>query len=353
MKVYKAQVTDNTDPLKEGKFSAYVPEFSKLPVKVTLTSPYYVPGHAGLIAVPPRGSEILVIQTEDTKEFFYLNSIVTQGESRWKDISDDSTVTLDEELYDAGNSPRRILFKTVLGHKILLSERMDEDGQDIKIEIQTAKGKRFLLSDSPDTDLIALINEEGDGIKISTEDVGTLPKRSVEIDTNQSLRQISREGQIDLIVQDGREINIVNKSTGSKGNQATPGRTGNLNLESENRDVNVVVKAENGRIFLKAKGGQGEVQIDSNGIITIHASQKMSLVTEGDLEIKGADVSLEAEGDVNIKAGRNLRISGAQLEAKADNTAAIDGQTLQLNGAIANAANSANPDSPGVTNYGD
>ena len=352
MKLYKAQVVDSRDPLEEGKFHAYIKEYSEYPVKVTLTSPYYVPGVAGFLAVPAKGAEVLVAKAEGSDEFFLMTNVVTPGEGRWKGGSDQSP-TVFRDLYDADGQPRRLVWQTVLGHSMVFSEKIDENGQDIKIEIKTAKGKRFLLSDSPDTNFIALINEEGDGLKVTTDEVGTIPSRSIELETKGSIREISREGQIDLLVQDGREINILNRSTGTQAPEGSPEKVGNVNVESENNDVNLTVRADDGRIFLKALGNDSEIQIDSKGIMTISSAKKLSIVSEEGIHLKGSEVAIEADGNIDILAGAQLRVGGSVVQAKSDGDLALDGATVNLNSGIAQKPNNSQPNQANINNYED
>ena len=99
---------------------------------------------------------------------------------------------------------------------------------------------------------------------------------------------------------DGREINIENQSTGSKRLSENDPLPGNINITSDNADVNVTTKGEGGDIHLTTEGPSGNLVLHSeDGVVQIHGAKGVEIAGAGkdgsvvsDVVVQGANIHL-------------------------------------------------------------
>ena len=110
----------------------------------------------------------------------------------------------------------KFLWSSPWGNRIVFSDEYNSEYINKKAELKSGLGKRLTLSDSPNQDFIKLVNEHGDGLKITSDADTYSPAQSTELNTLGPQKYICRESQIDMIVHDGRDFNLINNSTGAK-----------------------------------------------------------------------------------------------------------------------------------------
>jgi len=323
--IYKAQVVDARDVTQEGRFRVFCPEIEEDFFEVIYVSPYYRSAEGGFIALPERGSEVLISQLENDSNWYFMGSIVNRKEGVEETDDPDIDILMNRNvlppvgIYNSDNIPQKVIWKTPLGHCITLSDQYDVTKNNVKVEIKSSLGKKILLADSPGLGCIWLRNESGDGIQIVSEDSTDLPGRSILLSSKGYQVLTSQEAEVKLRVVDGQDIHIRNTSTGANTLPGSRERTGNVNIESKYRDINITAENNTGRIFLNAGD---KIQLECrDGEIIIHSAQKISLSSDGDINIKAANnLKLEAtNGNVDIK-GRNIA-------ALAQQGATIEGQS--------------------------
>lgn len=357
MKLFKAQIVDNTDFLEQGRLLVYAKDIADDAFYVAYVSPYSAHHEGGFVAIPEIGVQILIAQTEGSDmQWYYMGSIfggregIDESGNRSLEASDNRVP--DREIYRARNKPQRIVIQDPGGNKLVLSHAYSPKYFNLKAELKSGLGKYLMLNDSPRINCIYLKNEFEDGIKITSGEQFSSAERAIEIESRGPQIYTSKESNLNFLVVDGREINIVNQSTGI--NAGDPNRFGNINIESVHNDINIKSSAEDGRIFLDALGQEGLIQIDSNGDVIIYAS--------GDVKIRaGGNLQLKAESDIDIEAGGNLSLKGGgsnSLEStgvtniKSGANMLIEGSKIDLNGPPAGSANSVSIDKED-NHYGD
>ena len=348
MNLYKAQVTDNTDFLGRGRFLAYCKELGAEEFWVNYVSPYKGDWRGGFVAIPDVGSEILIAGLTTgtiSQDWYYMGSIFGVRDSS---ISADEelipkgytgNVIPDKEAYKAKDYPQRLLFQDKAGNKLVLSNAFNSDYMSRKAEVQSSLGKTLSLDDGK-SDAAMLLNEHGDGIKIGSGRSALRGARSIELECPGSQKMISKFGDIELTVVDGREIDIINNSGGDKrdsndtDSKGHAGKYGNINISSEYNDINLTVYKDDGKVFIDALGEKGLIQLDSGGDITIWSKGKVNINAGGGMNFNSdKDMNLTSSGNINIasKTGE-IRMSSQNamnIQSKSQ-WVNIDGQQVHL-----------------------
>lgn len=332
-KIYHGQVVSNYDLGAVGNLRAKIPEFGDGAYLVIYTSPYLTRNGGGMVAIPEVGSEILVYHIRSKNKFYYLSTIVDfpddfddTGIKDWNPIAD-------KYIFTERGVPQRIAFSDSFGAGLAISSRTSKKYISAKVDLNSRSGKRISLSDSPNSDMVLIRNEHGDGVVISSEPSEVFSERSIEVKSKGAQRNVSFQSSIDSVVVEGKDITLENYSSGS---HSIEGRFGNINLRSHNADINLVTKGDTSRIFIVTP--KARIQIESDGSIKIESTADIQLTTDGNLGIKSNNLSIEANS-INMKAATSMNLeSGATFSAKSGATAAIDGATLHLNSGISTPA---------------
>jgi hypothetical protein len=344
-----ATVTDVTNFDDNGSFWAVVDELGNGEELIYYTSPYASRTEGAIIAIPTQGCRILVCKPSGTDIFFYM------GSTFLPDIDDlavertpDTTLASNDtpnpnpimeaepDLYAMRDRPMKMCFKGTRGNGLIISEQYEGEPQkaNIKTELIGQSGKTVMLNDSPGIDSIMIKNEHEDGITVTTHPTAAgMTERAVIVETHGPQTFLNKEGQTDMIVYDGTELNILNHSTGHNKNPDEPTKYGNINIESKTHDVNVMTRKDSGRIFIECINTEGDNQVidietksGSNSTIRIKSTGKLELIADGE---RGLDIV--SGGEINMRAASNINLdSGAQINLKSNGNVNVDGAKTYL-----------------------
>lgn len=349
MLIVKAQVSDIHDLSLQGKFEALIKDHAGAdgaeasPVPVIYTSPYFSSNQGGFFSIPAVGEMILVFY--DGEQYYYITTIT--------DLKDDKGVNskadyrlLDNVIgryaYNEQCLPQRIYFSDQVRNAIIFDNYYDLlNNRKIKVgtTVRSSVGKKLKLSDSPSMNAAMLVNESGDGIKISgnTATEGVFAARNIYVDSKFSHHYRTLNGQMKLEVQDGRDMFLVNTSNG--GNSADPSaKTGNINLISKYRAINIFAKNQDGRGSIVLEIGTPGQPNTPLVTLAIKADGSISLKSSTFIDIEAADINVKALNNLNLEAA-NININAAgQLNCKGSNAnffgdgaAVVNGGVLNLN----------------------
>ena len=291
MNIRLGEVKSNADFLGVGNLLVETETGTEVWVKYT--TPYLSGRSGGFLAIPEIGSRILICKPDNSDDWFYMSSLpypsIAEALGEGFETSparNKETGLFDAQMYKARGVPQRVVISSGKGNKLVLSDEYAPDYGNLHTKLESANGKVLVLSDSPGVDSIILRNEEGDRVKISMSANGTSARRSIEIEALGPVNIISRESEVKLHVVDGKEINILNESTGAKRigtNDPTPG---NINITSVNADINVTTKSKNGVIRLESQGDDSHIILESTGTVQIHGEKGVELTSgTGDINI--------------------------------------------------------------------
>lgn len=336
MNIFLAEVEDTVSISRSGTFLARIVGQTN-PVIVSYVSPFGANGIGGFVSIPTRGQEILVCNAEnDPTNWYYLGSTFSPPRAESSDpkgevLADKAQPLnhLEPAMYRATGRPMRYVWQSPLGHKILMSDEYSPDFFNTKIEMRSSLGKSVRLVDSPKVDSVIIENEHNDGMRI-TGRTSALPNapRSIELTSMGPQRLTSLQSQIDIVVNDGRELNIVNRSSGANKNPLEPNKYGNVNIESTYKDINLRAVGPTGKIFIQCLAPDGEAQLIeietkgqgstirlySKGDIQVHADKSIFINSKEDINLASlANINLGALGQVNIKGGGGINLDGVPL----------------------------------------
>lgn len=362
MQILEAQVVSNVDYSNNGALLVYSKGVSEDPFYVRYTSPYADPYKGGFFALPEEGSLILITKPSNTSNWYFLSCIhseLGQNEPGKRRIDFLNVGQIPKEIYKTRpGKPQQVLIKDSKGNYIKLSSSYANNEFNTKAELASSLGKELILSDSPNMDTVILKNEFGDMVKITSAACGMSAARAIDIDAKGPVNLVSRESELDILVVDGRDINIENTSTGYNSapwslvdQQKSP--YGSVNLKSKWRDLNFTTEYVDGKIFIRTKGASSILQLNSDGTIIIHSAKSISIESKESIDIKAAQ-NLNLEGtSVNIK-GVTIKASGQSSTLNMDVNAAIQGVRVDLNPLTPlTPADPANPYPTEVNTYGD
>jgi len=306
-----AEVRDTTDITRSGLIKACIregPVISEDLVNVCYVSPYGSNGYGAFVAVPEKGSEILICQAHGSTQWFYMG---TTFRNEYKitnnPVTPDKKIPPisrpDPKLYSEYPTPERYIFKSPNGAGLTISENTSFTGMNKYVELKSGSGKpkKIKLDDTPSKDHILLDTGNDASIEITSapELPSSKPSRAILVESQGPQKYINNGSQTDVVVTTGgRELQIINTANGLLqgvpnwplpvraigGIGVTPRKpSGNINIQSTNRDVNVFTKSPSGRIFIEcldAAGINQQIVIETNGVgggIVIKTNGKISL----------------------------------------------------------------------------
>jgi len=114
--------------------------------------------------------------------------------------------------------------------------------------------------------------------------------------------------------------------------ESPPGDTG-----GENNDIKLIITRGGNKIYLSDKDGDEEIQVamkDNQNTIVMKASgPSLSIESQGDISIKGKNITIESQQEFKIKGGTNLNVeSGANYKAKGGAMVEIEGAMVTVKG---------------------
>ena len=355
MDIYKATIISTVDLSEEGRIMVFCDEISDDYFEVTYVSPYYSDFQGGMIAIPAKGADILISKAVNSDDWYYLGSVVDRKRSYTPPksgllsrpdvgeisphLSQVTPVMPEEGIYSSRNAPSKVILKSPLGNCLTLSDQNNKEFNNIRAELRTPSGKRLMMHDGNEVGAVMLQNEELDGIKIASKMSKHLPTRSIQIESSGDQAFRTKKGSMDLNITDGQDISIYNKSNGTMSLSMMKHQTGNVNIKSKWRDINITCNNKvGGRIFVHA----GEkIQLEATtGEVIIHAARKVTIAsTEGIDMISGGDIKMSAAKNIDIVAGvgmscGSLGPQGISMVSPAG-MVSVDAQKIHLNSGLA------------------
>ena len=377
MKISLAEVTDRFDPNRNHAFWAKITGEGEEPKMIQGTTPYLGEFLGGFVGnIPGEGTQVLVVQPGDGGEWYYLGATFGQEQQATDtgvnkasaDVPPGQRVTDVYGESGAGTGyPNTLAYQDEAGNGIRLIGQRRSDALNVKAEIYSSEGKSISLNDSPGLDCIrinAAHDDSGESVITLTDSDPqnqSMAAHMIQMESTGPQNLINYESETNILVKDGRELQLLNNSTGFNRNpnssDGSPSQEyGNVNIQSKNKDVNVFSMKEDGRIFIECLREDGFNQIIE---IETHGTQgAIRLRTNGDIDIQGGKIGINAinaggihKGTIDIKAAGDINIqSGGKISLNATKDIAADGKEIHLN---SGASNPANPDIGDATNtYG-
>jgi len=349
MKVLEVTVESNIDSDSTGKFIAV--RESEI-YEVHYASPWGATGNkkgAGLFAIPSPQQKVLIIQPDESSTWYLLSVLHSGpfvGESK-----------VPKELYEKRDVPQQFVIRDPIGNELIFSHAYKKSF-NYKVQLKSSLGKKLVFLDSPTSSEVRLENEKGDGILIrgkTAPQFAAFPPppaaRSIDIKSSGPMSLISRRSSLNLTIEDGKDLNIRNRSIGFNSlmsrfaSDMSTFRTplfvpyGNVNIESEWRDVNItagkthgflskilspfgiydnqnLLYKENyrGKVMIKARGSAPTLPFEQGAIVQISSDGSIILKSlTGKIYIKGDVLNLRGDSEVNIESRGNVNIQAGEV----------------------------------------
>ena len=344
-----AEVISTVDPTQIGSFWARIPSYGNQLESIYYTSPYASINHGGFIAVPEVGTKILVCQPAGGEEWYYMGATFTPEFKEAFPVNGGGSIIdnarlkpferVDPRLTRARGFPMRMGWFGPKGSGLSIDWESNTKLINEKVELVSTKNKAVVLTDNPAQDCIRLDSGNGSQIRVTNNPKNSsVPAQAVLIETVGPTQLFNTEDQTDILVKDGKELQLLNNSTGQMAPEGEPNHAGNINIQSLNKDVNIFTKAKKGRIFiecLNADGSDQVIEIQTNG-----ADGAIRIKTNGKVDIDAENIGINAGNNIDINAGGNITMqSGGVTSVKASGNINADGAQIQLNGGLSTEAN--------------
>lgn len=357
--IARAHVTSNYDPNSVGTFEANIEDLKLEGVTINYVSPFAPQTEGGLLAFPKKGNIILVCKPSGSDAWYYLGSTFETVEEDLGSVGKVSNRTvidkIDGNISRTTGSPSKQMFTSNHGQGLVISEEYGKSIQNIKTEIRSTTRKKISLIDTPALDSISIDSGNMSRITLTDTPIAGLfapPAQAVLVDSNGPQKLTCHESSIDIAVNDGKDINITNGSTGQNAGIGDAG-FGNINLQSDTGDINLfttkgagepvgmngAARHTDGRIFLQCLNPNGinqVIQIETKGLLPTNT---IRLVSGGRIEIEALTGNIDLKsllGSINLDAalGVNIRsLGGVNIASTAPVN--IDGSPINLNSGIA------------------
>ena len=311
----------------------------------------------GFWAIPTEGTEVLVCRPSNRKaKWYYMGSVVAPNIadiSKWagddlayseslEDINLSTKRTAippspvqyqagppQTDTYKARFKPMKYNFLSPMGQGLTISDAYDSSGvgseafYNKKVELKSTDGQRLEINDSPHVSNIVVSNKDGDAFhKISS--LGVPPAQaaaSQQFHSRLNETHYVQNGLFQVWVQDGKNLQLVNTSTGSQRDASFGannvlsstdfGTWGKIILKTDNNDIEIF--ADDGAlspldqlpsIKLTTKGSDSVIQLDSAGRVSIIAASGINLTTDvGDINLSATT------GNIKLTAGQNIELN--------------------------------------------
>ena len=354
MKVIKGRVHSIVDCEKKGRFQITTsPEFDPEQAKTVIyTSPYFTRNETGIITIPPLESEVLVFYDEDTNDYYYISTIVS--DPKWTGIKQDNNEKplIEKYVYNDECRPQTLTFKDNKNAGLKIVNDFTKGSMPNNyVSLKSTQGHVLKLSDTPIKDCIILRNKDGDGITITANKNAAYPSNSIDIKSKGNYRCVSFFGEMYMGLVEGRDISIVNNSAGYNANPLP--QFGNVNLVSKWKDINIYSEGPTGNVLIST--ALGVIQLKSNEINVYGTTVNINSATNINLKSVAGNINLDSGGDINLKSVRGVNITAgttATLAGLAGTKVGRSGTPLDLNSTVRITAPNLNIGVPKINDYG-
>tara|TARA_R100001443_G_scaffold37897_1_gene51465 strand:- start:7416 stop:8567 length:1152 start_codon:yes stop_codon:yes gene_type:complete len=382
LKLVEGKVTSNVDASKSGRFYAHFYEISDEPILVYYSAPGYREGGGGIFAVPERDDHIIAVYNTIQGHAYYNSTIVGLSDSPSKKAPNFKPVP-DTNTYSFHDKPVKVKYENQKGAGLCITSEhtsfpdfndtliMGSEDTIIppriieSVVLKSNLNKRLSLDDSPQTDAIFIKNQHKDGIIISGDSTKLFPAQMIQVKSSGPHNYTCMQSHMDIRVVEGTDITIENNSTGKMSASAipqdqwpnegiAPKRYGGIYLKSDNGDVSLVSKSNQGKIFINTPHGQ--VQI-AEGNIVINTNGNLKMAAGGDIEMTAnRSIKLDAGTTVDITSGSELRTQAGghtSISSGGSSQVIVKGDKIHLNGLAPLTTETPEEVTPLLNDYGD
>ena len=295
MEILVGIVKSNEDNTKSGKLRVEFPKFNNRVFSVTFTSPYYRMNAGGMVAIPEKDTQVLVLHNKNPRKgeslFYFHSCVVSDMPRETNDGINKDYVTLRDNDPKAkiymdkvpfASKPVTQMFTNTAGAGLYIQRDFDTPTMSNNVTLKSEMDAEVNVGALG----VQIRNEEGDSINLAGSNGGDFyADRSLNISTKGPQEYKCTNSDINMRIIDGGDINIENNSTGMMSFGSAPGMpqpenpfpgifpwSGNIRLKSRYRNIDLAALGEFSDINIvtnlaKIKLNQttGSIEIFTNG----------------------------------------------------------------------------------------
>lgn len=326
MKTYVGRVTSNVDKSRSGELMVAIPRLYKgVPQPVTYTSPFYQVNAGGMVTIPEKGDQVLVLHNENPlpgeSNFYYQATVVRAAVIEGGKKSNDKFVPIRSndpkaQIYGENSKPVTQTFTNSTGAGLYIQREFTKSQIKNNVTLKAEGGTEVNVGPLG----LQMRNEDGDCIILNgPEPNDAYGARSLVVETFNSQIYKCIAGNIDIRLTQGGDINIENTSFGL---YSLPPWFGNVRIKSKYKDISLVTTGPTGKVNIVTNGTQvqidafGGVKIVTPGSIDFQAAQDINIQsTAGSVNIVGAlGANLGSPLNTNIDSGTQVAINGQKQD---------------------------------------
>ncbi len=300
---------------EEGRYRARLPfdQSSSGPGEalppLRLAQPYAGPGYGLHLPIHPGADLVLAFEDGDIHRPIALGAVPNPATKTPVAASNRSQSTL----------------RSASGNLLVL----DDLEKKTKIQLTSAGKHKVLLDDEAETSGIVLETNHKQRLKL--DDKGSSLELSVS-DNSHALTLVAGKdgkGTASLKLKSGQVLQL------DEVHQTVTLQTAKGHVLQFDDDLD--------KITISDSKGKHTIEIDASGKITLKTEGDLQLEAKGSLDLKAKDIHLQATGKLDLKAAQDLSIQGMNVSAKADQMVAIQagmdagiqaGMNLKLEGSL-------------------
>ena len=299
-------------------------------VNVKYVSPYGGGPAAAQIMIPEKNTQILycLADNDDDNNYYYLGSIIDPeydsvqeqaitGPLVAPNPNDATTIRPlvmphDDHDYAFNSQSTSYGIRTPRGNQMVIREGLDLNRDHKGIYLQSSKGHKIELSDSKNTSMLRLAGAgERAGLEITGYDEHIMQGKSphsVYLHASNNTDILATNGGLGLTVVDGKNIDIINTSTGSKTSTLPPQfaarESGNINITTAAGDIRI--RSQGNGVFIDCLDNgdptttPASFQVRSNNKIHLYSDKGIDIKSGGDVNIVGRNVNIESRATGRI-----------------------------------------------------
>jgi hypothetical protein len=335
MDISMASVESIDDPDNMGILTCTIDKLGQETHPVYYTSPFATNSEGGFVAIPKVGVRILTCSPYGTTDWYYLGSTFSpEPDEAVGDKVLDGYISPYERANPDATRARGVSQQSIIkgerGGGLKISEQYNPEMFNMYTRLEGTVGKKVEINDNPQTDAIIIGTENNSSIKVFDNPQNPVnAPRSVEITTVGPQKYINQEDETDIVVyKGGRDLNLLNCANAS--GWGGPVSTGNVNIQSKQKDINIFSKAGAGKIFIQcldASGQSQHIQIETKG-----PDGTIAIKTNGNISIEaGGDINMNAGGQINMRSGGQFSVdSAADIQTRTPGTFTAEAGFVRL-----------------------
>jgi hypothetical protein len=298
---------------------------------------FYSGKFSGASFIPETNTDILydIAKNDEEHHYYYIGSVQNPSidtnqeqalfpSDRNPALGGENTNPADPNDGAENDQSMSYGIATPLGHHLLLKDNRSSEADNTGAKLGSARGHGLFLDDAANTQKVNLFSKDQAATlkltDINSEDAEIGPEGAM-LRAVRNLILESKEGDMIFRVKDGRNLKIVNSSTGSHSGNLLYDKFDACNIEIISDRGDILIQNHGNGVFIDCLGGTqangstgSSFQVRSNNKIHLYAQNGIDLKSPGDINISGKNVNIQSD----ITQGGKVQLNPYQDKAILD-----------------------------------